>query len=194
MKRKFTTNSRLVNELFANYISTFTAFCELINNSIQAKAKNIRIQINYTSEEELHPLIIKDIVIKDDGFGVHVNDLMEKILDIGTPNKEGGKGIGRFAAFQIGRKIEIESIGYDQNDKTYSKVIIPLAFENFGNNINVSEIDIETKEVILKSKHETYYKRKTKNLTILLKNLRRMNFIPIRKNPVLNQRLFCLIN
>lgn len=32
MARKLTTNSRLVNELFANYISTFTAFCELINN------------------------------------------------------------------------------------------------------------------------------------------------------------------
>ena len=40
MKREFTTNSRLDNELFANYVSTFTAFCELINNSIQAKAKN----------------------------------------------------------------------------------------------------------------------------------------------------------
>ena len=43
MKRKFTTNSRLVNELFANYISTFAAFCELINNALQAGAKNIWI-------------------------------------------------------------------------------------------------------------------------------------------------------
>jgi len=71
MKRKFTTNSRLVNELFANYISTFAAFCELINNSIQAKAKNIWINIDYTPESEvLNPLVIKGISIKDDGTGV----------------------------------------------------------------------------------------------------------------------------
>lgn len=157
MKRKFTANSRLVNELFANYISTFTAFCELINNSIQAKSKNIRIEIDYTDECELHPLIIKGIKIKDDGIGVHVNEIEAKILDIGTANKEGGKGIGRFAAFQIGKSIEIESIGYNLKDKTFSRVKIPLAFENFGNNINVSEIDLETTEEILEGKNETYY-------------------------------------
>jgi len=157
MKRKFTTNSRLVNELFANYISTFTAFCELINNSIQAKSKNIRIEIDYTDECELHPLIIKGIKIKDDGFGVHVNEIEAKILDIGTANKEGGKGIGRFAAFQIGKSIEIESIGYDEKDNTFSRVKIPLAFENFGNNINVSEINLDTTEEILKGENQTYY-------------------------------------
>jgi hypothetical protein len=164
MKRKFTTNSRLVNELFANYISTFTAFCELINNSIQVKAKNIWIDIDYTPESELHPLIIKEITIKDDGFGVHINEIEKKILDIGTTNKDGGKGIGRFAAFQIGKSIEIESIGYDNNDKTYSKVKIPLAFENFGNNINVSEIALDTKEEILNGKQNTYYKVTISNL------------------------------
>ena len=34
MERTFTTNSRLVNDLFANYISTFAALCELINNPL----------------------------------------------------------------------------------------------------------------------------------------------------------------
>lgn len=158
MKRKLTTNSRLVNELFSNYISTFTAFCELINNSIQAKAENIRIDIDYVSEFEINPLIINRIVIKDDGSGVHINDLKEKILDIGTANKVGGKGIGRFAAFQIGKTIEIESIGYSQTEKSFSKFTLPLRFENFGNNLNVSEIDIDTTEEILQGKHDTFYK------------------------------------
>ncbi|MCW3108606.1 MAG: hypothetical protein JWQ09_3112 [Segetibacter sp.] len=158
MKRKFTTNSRLVNELFANYISTFAAFCELINNSIQAKAKNIWVDIDYTPETELHPLIIKSINIKDDGVGVHITELDRKILNIGTTNKAGGKGIGRFSAFQIGKSIEIETIGFDTENKTYSRANIPLAFEHFGTNINVSEIDLETKEEILVGKHGTYYK------------------------------------
>lgn len=158
MKRKLTTNSRLVNELFANYISTFAAFCELINNSLQATAKNIWIDIDYTKPSELHPLVIKKMVIKDDGHGVHIDELEQKILDIGTANKEGGKGIGRFAAFQIGKQIEIETIGYSNQDKTYSRAIIPLSFDSFGRNINVTDVNIETKEQILLKKQNTYYK------------------------------------
>jgi len=157
MKRKFTTNSRLVNELFANYISTFSAFCELINNSLQANAKNIKIEIDYTAVNDLHPLLIKGITIQDDGNGVHVQDLKRKLLDIGTTNKDGGKGIGRFAAFQIGRKIEIETIGYSKKDHTYSKVFIPLSFDMFGNNVNVSEIDLEVQEELLKGNNNTGY-------------------------------------
>lgn len=165
MERIFTTNSRLVNELFANYISTFAALCELINNSIQAKAKNIWLNIDYTPEEELNSLVIKQITIKDDGQGVYIDDLDKKILDIGTNNKEGGKGIGRFAAFQIGKNIEIETVGFSQNNNNYSKVIIPLNFDSFGRNINVSDVRIETQEEILNgSHHTTYYQVTIKDL------------------------------
>lgn len=159
MKRKLTTNSRLVNELFANYISTFTAFCELINNSIQAKSKNVWIDIDYTSEDEVHPLIIKKITIKDDGVGVHVSEISRKLLDIGTANKDGGKGIGRFASFQIGQKVDIETVSFSQTEKNFSKIEIPLSFDSFGKNINVSEVEIPTKEEILNGKdHVPYYK------------------------------------
>ena len=147
----------MVNELFANYISTFTAFCELINNSLQAKAKNIWIDIDYTDTTEVNNLSIKKIIIKDDGFGVHINELDSKILDIGTANKEGGKGIGRFAAFQIGKKIDIETVGYSPDDKTYSKAIIPLNFDSFGRNITITDVNIDTKEEIFKEIQSTYY-------------------------------------
>lgn len=158
MKRKFTTNSRLVNELFANYISTFSAFCELINNALQAGASNIKIKIDYTGKTELHPLIIKAIEIEDDGNGVHIDEIKNKLLDIGTTNKDGGKGIGRFAAFQIGKTIQIDTVGYSNETKTFSKALIPLSFDMFGNNLNVSEIDLDTDEKILKGNHKTYYK------------------------------------
>jgi len=159
MKRKLTTNSRLVNELFANYISTFTAFCELINNSIQAKCKNIWIDIEYTDENEVHPLLIKSITIKDDGVGVHVAEIDKKLLDIGTANKDGGKGIGRFASFQIGQNVKIESIAYSSSEDNFSKLKIPLSFDSFGKNINVSEVEIPTEEEILSGKNHTpFYK------------------------------------
>lgn len=165
MKRKLTTNSRLVNELFANYISTFTAFCELINNSVQAKCENIWIDIDYTADDEVHPLIIKKITIKDDGFGVHVSEIDKKLLDIGTANKDGGKGIGRFASFQIGQNVDIESVAYSAKEKNFSKIEIPLSFDSFGKNINVSEVEIPTKEKILNGKnHEPYYKVSITNL------------------------------
>ncbi len=165
MHRKLTTNSRLVNELFANYISTFTAFCELINNSIQAKSKNIWIDVDYTSEDEIHPLLIKEITVKDDGVGVHISEIQKKLLDIGTANKDGGKGIGRFASFQIGQNVSIETVGYSQEENNFSKSQIPLSFDSFGKNINVSEVDIITKEEILAGKnHQPYYKVTISNL------------------------------
>lgn len=159
MKRKFTTNSRLVNELFANYISTFSAFCELLNNSLQAGAKNIWIDIDYTKEDEVYPTIIKKIIIKDDGCGVYFSEVPHKLLDIGTANKDGGKGIGRFAALQLGKTVLIETIGYSSVEKNFSKVSIPIRFDMFGKNLNVTDVDIDTKEEILgRRTYETYYK------------------------------------
>lgn len=157
MKRRLTTNSRLVNELFANYISTFSAFCELINNSIQASATNIFIDIDYTDDSEIHPLVIKKIQIKDDGIGVHQSEIKSKLLEIGTASKVGGKGIGRFASFQIGSEVLIETIGFDNRTKKYSKALIPLSARMFGKNLNVTEVDIETVEEDLEGKHKTFY-------------------------------------
>ncbi len=159
MIRTFTTHSRLVNELFANYLNTFFAFCELINNSLQAKAKNIWIDIDYTTVDEvLQPLIIKKIVIRDDGEGVYVDDINEKLLNIGTNNKDGGKGIGRFAAFQLGQTVEIETVGKSQLHHKSSKTIIPLTYKSFGKNINVSEVQVATQEEIFDYLLDTYYK------------------------------------
>lgn len=157
MKRKLTTNSRLVNDVLAAYINTYKALCELINNSIQADAKNIRLTIDYTDESVLTPIPVSRIVLWDDGYGVHVNDIEDKLLDIGTANKKGGKGVGRFAAFQIGDKFTIETVGYSQDDKTWSHAILPLKSEDFRKENDVRQVDIDTVEEILEKKADTYY-------------------------------------
>lgn len=98
------------------------------------------------------------MTIKDDGFGVHILDIDKKLLDIGTSNKDGGKGIGRFSAFQLGKKVTIETVGYSDKSKNFSKIIIPLHFDMFGRNLNVSDVKINPEESILEGKeHKTYF-------------------------------------
>jgi hypothetical protein len=157
MKRKLTTNSRLVNDILAAYINTYKALCELINNSIQADAKNIRLTIDYSDESVFSPIPVSRIVLWDDGYGVHVNDIEDKLLDIGTANKKGGKGVGRFAAFQIGNKFTIETVGYSQDDNTWSHAILPLKSEDFRKENDVRQVDIDTVEEILDKRLDTYY-------------------------------------
>ena len=157
MKRKLTTNSRLVNDILAAYINTYKALCELINNSIQADAKNIKLTIAYTDESVPSPQPVSHIVLRDDGYGVHINEIGGTLLDIGTANKKGGKGVGRFAAFQIGNKFTIETVGYSQEDKTWSHTVIPLKSEDFKKENDVRQVDIDTVEELLDKKTDTYY-------------------------------------
>lgn len=164
MKRKLTTNSRLVSDILAAYINTYKALCELINNSIQADAKKIQLKIDYADDNLLTPLPIRRIVLRDDGYGVHVDDLEEKLLDIGTANKKGGKGVGRFAAFQIGNKFTIETVGYSQESNTWSHAILPLKSEDFKKENDVRQVDIDTVEEILDKKADTYYQITIENL------------------------------
>jgi hypothetical protein len=158
MKRRVSATTRLMHELFTQYPSTFRAFCELINNSIQAKAKKIDITIDYAREGEMFPTAIKQIVIKDDGVGVHLNDVQEKLLDFGDSSKKGGKGVGRFGALQIGSDIEIESVGFDQSSASFSKVKLPFKEQYIKSVKKVEQLEIETEENILKgAAHKTYY-------------------------------------
>lgn len=164
MKRKVSATTRLLHDLFTQYQSTFLAFCELINNSIQADAKNIDITINYAAEKELSPTQIKKIIIKDDGIGVHQNQIQDKLLDFGDSTKKGGKGIGRFAALQIGSNVEIETVGFDRESDSYSKIIIPFSEQYIKSVKKIEDLEIDTEENILKGKHKTFYQVTIKNI------------------------------
>ena len=71
---------------------------------------------------------------------------------------DGGKGIGRFAAFQLGETVVIETVGQCAEQNKTSKTIIPLSYKSFGKNINVSEIQITTQEEIRDGLFNTSYK------------------------------------
>ena len=164
MKRRVSATTRLLHDLFTQYQSTFLAFCELINNSIQADAKNIDITIDYAKDSELVPTLIKKIIIKDDGIGVHQNLVQDRLLDFGDSNKKGGKGIGRFAALQIGSNVELETVGYDSESNSYSKVSIPFSEQYIKSVKKIEDLEIDTEESILKGKQKTYYQVTINNI------------------------------
>jgi len=102
VKKTFKTNGKLLSQVFSSYSNTFDALCELINNSIQAKSKEIRIEVDLVDDDEPSPYLFTEYRIIDDGEGVSLSEFDRKILEIATDVKDDGKGIGRFAAFQIG--------------------------------------------------------------------------------------------
>lgn len=158
----FSTNSRVIKDLLTQYRNTFYAFCELINNSIQANSSAIEIKIDY-AKSELTKAPIKGISIKDNGNGVAVNDFDKRILEIGTDVKKDGQGVGRFAALQIGSNIEIETVGYDEKLKKYTKVNLPINSSLFENR-KLVDMKFPASEEILSGKYNTYYQVSIKAL------------------------------
>lgn len=118
-RKKITTNTRVIKDLLTKYANTFQAFKELINNSIQAEATRIDINIEYINQADFKAPI-KSVEIIDNGYGVPYNEFDKRILEIGTTVKQKGQGIGRFSALQIGELMHIETIGYDKQQKEFS--------------------------------------------------------------------------
>jgi len=163
IKKKITTNSRVLSDLLTKYKNTFHALCELITNSIQAKAKEIKIEIDYARKNSLTASPIKSITITDNGHGVPFNEFENKIMEVGTTAKADGKGIGRFGALQIGSKVEIDTIAWDEKIKKFTRVFLPIDAEEFKQR-GLKDIDFELTEEIFDSKEKPYYSVKIKNL------------------------------
>lgn len=158
----FSTNSRLLSEILAKYSDTAIAICELINNSIQANATEIDITIAQTPANEVGRTVFRELIIRDNGIGVSKSDFKSKILKIATKVKNDGKGIGRFSAFQLGSRVEIETVAYDKIIGAYSKSILPIQIDISGDttldklplNVEYSEIGKENQGI------QTYYQVK----------------------------------
>jgi hypothetical protein len=163
VKKTFRTNGRLLSQVFSSYSTTFDALCELINNSIQANAKEIKIEIDLVSPDDPSPYACTEYRIIDNGVGVSSSEFEQKILEIATDVKYGGKGIGRFAAFQIGATISIETIAFDKQLKKYTNTALMLnANSLLIKDLSNYEFDIVTTE-LEKKRAATYYKISIRN-------------------------------
>ncbi len=163
IKKKITTNTRVLNETLTQYRDTFHAFKELINNSIQADASLIKIELSYNKKFDSHSPLT-EIKIWDNGHGVSYSEFDEKILEIGTTSKNSGQGIGRFGALQIGLTMEIETVGFDQSEEKYSLTVFNL------DSRELKDVGLDKKEFNIKldyldgSEVNTYYQVIISNL------------------------------
>src|SRR3569833_3319027 len=84
--RQLSTHSRVVKELLTRYRDTFTAFCELLNTSLQARATRIELVIDYTGNSASRASMTR-IEVTDNGQGVAVSEF-------GGGGRRGGAGGG----------------------------------------------------------------------------------------------------
>lgn len=163
VSKKITTNTRVIKNLLTKYTDTFRAFKELINNSIQANSNQIEIEIEYTDELNFKSGI-KNIVIKDNGYGVPYSEFDKKILEIGTTVKELGQGIGRFSSLQIGELMHIETQAFDEKNKEFSLTNFSIDTTDFKD-IQLENTEFKVDYSYLgKEKKHTYYKVTIENL------------------------------
>jgi len=162
VKKKITTNSRVINELLTKYRNTFYALKELVNNSIQAKSTEIRIDIDYSSKNEIDSYI-KSIAIRDNGHGVSISDFENKILEIGTTAKSGGQGVGRFGSLQIGKTITIETVSFDKALTKFTKVQFTFDVDDLKSDV-FHNIDFVIEEEELDGTQNPYYQVTIGNL------------------------------
>ncbi|PEY74452.1 ATP-binding protein [Bacillus thuringiensis] len=103
----------------------YTAVFELVKNSYDADAQEVRlsfININDSNDGTL--------IIEDNGTGMSLEDIRNKWMVIGTDSKKnilfsdrykrplnGDKGIGRFSVDRLGNHLKLESIKENSNQK-----------------------------------------------------------------------------
>jgi len=162
VSKKITTNTRVINDLLTKYGDTIKALRELINNSIQAKARTVNLNIEYNDElTDKSPILCVEVI--DDGVGVPYSEFDKRILEIGTTVKQKGHGIGRFSALQIGELMHIETVSRDNSINQYSKTIFSLDTADLDN-AQFEETEFGVRYEYLDGDLNSYYKVRIEQL------------------------------
>lgn len=142
--QKMTTNARMVSKVLTRKRNTFYALRELIDNSINAGAKHIKIDFipteGSTTELQYHP--IDKIIVEDDGVGVPFNEFNKCIMELATDHRQEGYGVGRFSALQIGKVMNIETVGYDKSLNKYTTTNVTFNVSDFTGQLENKEFDV----------------------------------------------------
>lgn len=143
--KKFTTDPHLIKQTLSNYSNTFVALKELIVNSMQAFAKTIKISFEGDSPDIVGHAITA-ITIWDDGHGLPYSKFDQSFMNIGTHNKKDGHGVGRFAAFQLGQVMEIESAAFDPQINKYTKIHVRLDVRQLTQSLEHTDVEVDVEE------------------------------------------------
>lgn len=132
---------RLGKELVARHE---TAVSELVKNSYDADAK--RVKLTFIDSSEIGGII----VINDDGIGMTKEQLVNGFMRLASSDKihypfspiynrkrAGKKGIGRFAAQRLGKKLTITT----QTEDSEQALEVTINWENFKNDKDLMFID-----------------------------------------------------
>lgn len=183
-KKRITTNTRVIKDILTKYKDTFHAFMELISNSLQARATQININIEYPQEGVMAASSALSMEILDNGHGVPYSEFDKTVLEIGTTVKQQGQGIGRFSALQIGEKMEIQTVAYDNAVKQHSQTSFAINSSDLTDS-QLEEVDFDVPYEYI-AQTNPYYKVKITQLhcnsqgNILKKNKLVDNFLPDR--------------
>jgi len=161
IKKNFTTDPHLVKQTLTHYANTFVALRELIVNSLQASASEIKISFERGNPDTLEPAI-SAITIWDNGNGLPYSEFDHSFMNIGTHNKKDGLGIGRFAAFQLGRVMEIESVAYDPQIRKTTKIQVRIDSQELTQSLEETSVEMYLEE--LEVKLPQYYQVRITNL------------------------------
>lgn len=157
---KMSTNPRLLKDVLTLYRSTFYALKELTDNSIQANAKKIEINLipSACQEDSINYKRIEKIEVIDNGDGVPFSLFEDSIMQIATENKAEGKGVGRFGALQIGREVKIETAAYDKTKRKYTRTSVVITANNILSAKDLQKVDFPIETETLKKSCNPYYK------------------------------------
>jgi signal transduction histidine kinase len=142
----FTIESRILRELGERLVKQpDVALIELIKNAYDADASTCTIAYNPRDS----------IVISDDGVGMTLKQFSRAWMRIGTSSKEGvnyskkynrlitgEKGIGRFAVRFLGRGLRLESVAYDPELHTHTRLIAAFDWPRFDKHEDLGGIRV----------------------------------------------------
>lgn len=143
------------------------ALVELVKNSYDADAT--RVEVRFEGADPNHP---QNIIVSDDGIGMNLETVLGAWLEPGTSSKrkttispagrlyQGAKGIGRFAAARLAKRLMLETKSKDSPDE----VLVVLDWGQFDEDSYLEDIDVE---------YETFASTRSQGTTLTLQDVRR---------------------